>query len=422
MTTQIPDITEIAEQAKNSSRELATFSTEKKNRALNKIADTLDENRDQIRTANEKDIETGKEQGLSDAMLDRLLLTPDRIDSMITGIKKVIQLEDPVGEIIEQKKRPNGLKIGRQRVPLGVIGIIYESRPNVTIDAAALCMKSGNCTVLRGGSEAQHSNYLLVDLIQDAIRETLPVNSVQILRDQGHSLVNEMLTLDDYIDIIIPRGGENLIEMVGEKSTIPVIKHYKGVCHTYVSEAADLQQAKKICINAKTQRTGVCNAMETLLLNENLPTNFIESLFAELEKHGVELRVDSKLLRQFQESDFELKEATMEDWTEEYLDSILSVRSVTSLDRAIGHINYHGSNHSDAIITEDYTEAEGFLDRVDSAAVYVNASTRFTDGGEFGLGAEIGISTERLHARGPMGLRELTIPKYVIHGQGQIRT
>ncbi len=415
-------ISELAQQAKQASRKLASASTLDKNEALARLAQLLDENRERIKSANKKDLAAGREDGLSDALLDRLMLNNERIDSMIDGLHKIIDLEDPVGELIEQVKRPNGLKIGRQRVPLGVIGIIYESRPNVTVDAAALCLKSGNCTLLRGGSEARHSNYLLVDLIQEAFGDLLPAKAVQILRDQDHSLVDEMLRLDNFIDVIIPRGGEGLIKMVSEKSTIPVIKHYKGVCHTYVSNAADLEMARKICLNAKTQRTGVCNAMETLLLHDQLPDKFIRELFEALAERGVELRVDADLKNRIEDDKFELNPVSKDDWDTEYLDYILSVGLVETTDEAISHVNRHGSNHSDAIVTENYSEAEAFLDQVDSAAVYVNASTRFTDGGEFGLGAEIGISTERLHARGPMGLRELTIPKYVIHGQGQVRS
>ncbi|MFB6356122.1 MAG: glutamate-5-semialdehyde dehydrogenase, partial [bacterium] len=308
------------------------------------------------------------------------------------------------------------------RVPLGVIGIIYESRPNVTVDATVLCLKAGNATILRGGSEAKHTNYLLVDIMREAIRTHVPENSVQILRNQDHSLVNEMLTKDDLIDVIIPRGGEKLIETVAEKSTIPVIKHYKGVCHTYVSDQADPDMARDICINAKTQRTSVCNAMETLILNRNLSPDYVETLLNDLQTRGVELRGDNQLIKWMEGRNLDLTPATAEDWNTEYLDSVLSIKTVDSLDEAIEHINRIGSNHSDAIISEDSEESERFLNEVDSAAVYVNASTRFTDGYEFGLGAEIGISTDRLHARGPMGLEELTIPKYVVRGSGQTRS
>ncbi|MGM0380369.1 MAG: glutamate-5-semialdehyde dehydrogenase [bacterium] len=422
MKNEVSGVESLASRAKEASRGLASVSTEDKNLALKAIAENLDNHREEIKKANQKDLKTGRDSGLSEALLDRLKLTEARIDGMIDGVRQVQQLEDPVGEIIEMKKRPNDLKIGRQRVPLGVIGIIYESRPNVTVDAAVLCLKSGNCTLLRGGSEAKHSNYLLIDLIQEAIRDHLPDNCVQILRNQDHALVDEMLALDDYIDVIIPRGGEGLIEMVSEKSKMPVIKHYKGVCHVYISNNADLEMARKISINAKTQRPAVCNAMETLVLDRQMPDEWVKKILADLAEENVELRCDSYLLDLLEDTPLEAVEASPEDWDEEYLDLILSVKSVEGSNEAIDHINRHASNHSDAIVTENYSEAEQFLNEIDSAAVYVNASTRFTDGYEFGLGAEIGISTERLHARGPMGLRELTIPKYVIYGQGQIRT
>lgn len=421
MKTQQIDLQQFIESTSQSARELSNTRTDVKNRALEAVAEILDDNRQEILTANEKDLEGGREDGLSKAMLDRLRLTSDRIDGMIDGIRDVIKLDDPVGEIIGMSERPNGLKVGRQRVPLGVVGMIYESRPNVTVDASVLCLKSGNGIVLRGGSEAKHTNYLLVDLIQEALSPHLPEHSIRILRDQSHELVDEMLGLDDYIDVVIPRGGEKLIETVAQKSTIPVIKHYKGICHVYVSDNADTEMAHSICMNAKTQRTSVCNAMETLLLHEDLNNEFVEQLFQALNDENVELRLDSSLHNQFGKESKLYKEANDEDWSTEYLDSILSVRSVTSTEDAIDHINTFG-NHSDSIVTEEYSESQKFIDEVDSAAVYVNASTRFTDGYEFGLGAEIGISTDRLHCRGPMGLRELTIPKYVVYGQGQVRT
>jgi glutamate-5-semialdehyde dehydrogenase len=418
MTTKT-DVTSRAKASRNAARELANLDTGVKNDALRNLAEVLDENRDDILEANQRDMASARDDGLSEAKLDRLKLTSDRIDGMIDGIRDVIQLNDPVGEVLEVNKRPNGLKVGRQRVPLGVVGMIYESRPNVTVDAGILCLKSGNTILLRGGSEAQNTNYLLVDLMQEALSGHLPENSVQILRDQSHDLVDDMLELDDYIDVVIPRGGERLIETVAEKSTIPVIKHYEGICHIYVSDQADPEMARDICLNAKTQRTSVCNAMETLLLHEELSGDLDRKILQDLREENVELRVD-ETLRNRHASEMSLRAASKEDWATEYLDSVLSVRTVSGLEDAIDHINTYG-NHSDAIVTESYRESEEFLDRVDSAAVYVNASTRFTDGYEFGLGAEIGISTDRLHCRGPMGLRELTIPKYVIHGQGQVR-
>ncbi len=417
--TSETDLVAQAEASQNAARQLANLDTSVKNEALRKLGEVLDDNRDKILKANKKDLSKSRDEGLSDAKLDRLKLTSDRIDGMIDGIRDVVQLSDPVGEVLGVNKRPNGLKVGRQRVPLGVVGMIYESRPNVTVDAGILCLKSGNAMLLRGGSEAQNTNYLLVDLMQEALSPNLPANSVQIIRNQNHELVDEMLSLDEFIDVVIPRGGENLIELVAETSTIPVIKHYKGICHVYVSDQADPKMARDICLNAKTQRTSVCNAMETLLLNEDLSENVIEPILRDLRAENVELRVD-ETLRDRYGSKFSLETATKQDWETEYLDSVLSVKTVSDLDAAINHINTYG-NHSDAIVTESYAESETFLDQVDSAAVYVNASTRFTDGYQFGLGAEIGISTDRLHCRGPMGLRELTIPKYVVHGQGQVR-
>lgn len=417
--TNETDVHTRAEASRNAARELSGLDASVKNDALNNLAEVLDENRNDILEANEEDMKNAREDGMEDAKLDRLKLTSDRIDGMIDGIRDVVQLNDPVGEVLEVNKRPNGLKVGRQRVPLGVVGMIYESRPNVTVDAGILCLKSGNTIILRGGSEAQNTNYLLVDLMQEALSPHLPENSVQILRNQSHELVDEMLSLDDLIDVVIPRGGENLIDLVAEKSTIPVIKHYEGICHVYVSDQADPEMARDICLNAKTQRTSVCNAMETLLLNEDLSEDWVDSILRDLRSEDVELRVD-ETIRNHHGSELSLQAASDEDWETEYLDSILSVKTVPDLEGAINHINTYG-NHSDAIVTESYRESETFLDRVDSAAVYVNASTRFTDGYEFGLGAEIGISTDRLHCRGPMGLRELTIPKYVVHGQGQVR-
>lgn len=414
---------DLARRADEAARELASLPSREKNEALDRIARLLDERRNSIIEANKKDLETGRREGLSEALLDRLRLTPDRIDGMIDGIRQVRELPDPVGEIDSLTRRPNGLKIGRQRVPLGVIALIYESRPNVTVDASVLCLKAGNATLLRGGSEACHSNYLLVDLLQEATEGVLPEGTVQILRDQDRSLVNQMLKLDESIDVVIPRGGEGLIEAVAEQSTIPVIKHHKGVCHTYVSREADPEMARSICLNAKTQRTSVCNAMETLLLDRELDDEVIRSILGDLRERDVELRAGPDLRERVREQpELELVPADESDWDREYLDLVLSVRLVDGLDGALDHLHRYGSNHSDAIVTENYSEAERFLNEVDSAAVYVNASTRFTDGYEFGLGAEIGISTERLHARGPMGLRELTIPKYVIYGNGQVRS
>ncbi len=421
MRTKQTEVQTLAERSLKASRELSKANTDRKNRALNGIAESLRNRRDEILDANETDLREARKEGLNEAMLDRLQVTPDRLDSMIDGVLDVVELDDPVGEVVEMKQRPNGLKVGRRRVPLGIVGLIYESRPNVTVDAGVLGLKSGNAMLLRGGSEARNTNYLLVDIIREAISPYLPESSVSILRDQSHESVDELLSLDDYVDVIIPRGGERLIETVVETSTIPVIKHYKGICHVYVSKNADPDMAHSICLNAKTQRTSVCNAMETLLLHEELSDEFLREVLASLGEEGVELRLAYDLHQRLSDLDTTVREATDEDWESEYLDSILSVRTVGSLESAISHINTYG-NHSDAIVTDDYSESQQFLDEVDSAAVYVNASTRFTDGYEFGLGAEVGISTDRLHCRGPMGLRDLTITKYVVYGQGQVRT
>lgn len=414
------DVENVCRAARGAYRELAEASASRKNEALEAIARGLKNRREDILSANREDVRAAREEGLSDALVDRLELTPDRLDGMVDGVREVIELNDPVGEVLGMWERPNGLRVGQQRVPLGVIGMIYESRPNVTVDATVLCLKAGNAVLLRGGSEARRTNYLLVDVVQEALEGYLPPESVQILRDQSHDLVDEMLAQDDFLDVIIPRGGETLIRMVAEKSTVPVIKHYKGVCHVYVADSADRSMARDIVMNAKTQRPSTCNAMETLLLHEGLEEDFVEDLLGDLASSGVELRVDAGLQERFGEADFELKPASEADWDEEYLDLVLSVRTVESFEQAVDHINAHG-NHSDAIVTGRYADAETFLDRVDSSAVFVNASTRFNDGYEFGLGAEIGISTDRIHARGPMGLEELTIPKYVVYGDGQLR-
>ena len=337
---------------------------------------------------------------------------------MADSLRQMARLEDPIGRVDKMWRRPNGLLIGKVIVPLGVIGIIYEARPDVTVDAAALCLKAGNATILRGGSEAIHSNICLADLLRKVIEEAeLPRGSIQLIRTTDRNAVMEMLKLDEYIDVIIPRGGESLIRTVTENSTIPVIKHYKGVCHTYVDEEADLDMAEKIAFNAKVQRPGVCNAMETLLVDEKIAAQFLPGMIKKFQGAGVEVRGDEKTCKIAEG----IKPATEEDWQTEYLDLILSVKVVKGIEAAIHHINRYGSHHSDAIVTENLRKSRKFLQEVDSAAVFVNASTRFTDGGEFGLGAEIGISTQKLHARGPMGVCELTSSKFIILGDGQIR-
>ncbi len=409
---------ELAETARKASRQMASLSTEDKNSALLSMADLLEKSRDEIEKANRKDLEAGEDIGLSAALLDRLRITPARLQAMADGLRDVAALPDPVGKVIDERVRPNGLAISRVRDPIGVIGIIYESRPNVTVDAAGLCLKSGNAVILRGGKEAIHSNLVLADLLRRAMKDTaLPVDALQIVNVTDRAVVGELLRMDQFIDVIIPRGGESLIRAVVEGSTIPVIKHYQGICHIYVAASADCEMALEIVDNAKTQRPGVCNAVETLLVDKRITADFLPRVEERLSGKGVELRGCGESLVILPG----IKAAVEADWREEYLDLILSVRVVDGVGPAVDHINTYGSHHSDAIITRDEKEAEYFIRRVDSAAVYLNASTRFTDGGEFGLGAEIGISTDKLHARGPMGLEELTTYKYVVRGEGQVR-
>ncbi len=409
----------IAKAAKTESYRLMEIPTDVKNNTLLKAAEIMDRERERIVEENRKDIESAEEKGLSKAMIDRLLLNERRIDGMIQVLKDVASLNDPVGEVIKMWKRPNGLRIGKMRVPLGVIGIIYESRPNVTVEAASLCIKSSNSVILKGGSEAINSNRVLVNILREAARESgYPEGAIQFIDTTERSAVAQMLKLDAYIDVIIPRGGEGLIRFVAENSTIPVIKHYKGVCHVFVDEFADLEKAWNICFNAKVQRPGVCNAMETMLVHSKVADEFMPTMIKLFKKANVELRGCERTRSYDPEY---IKPATEDDWYEEYLDLILAVKIVDSLDEAIDHINTYGSHHSDAIVTESYTNGMRFINVVDSAAVYVNASTRFTDGNVFGLGAEMGISTDKIHVRGPMGLEDLTIPKYIIFGNGQIR-
>jgi len=412
------EILEMAKKAKKASKVLAILSSEEKNKALEEMALAIEKNTEKIKEENAKDIQEAKEKGLSSALIDRLTLTDKRIAGLSKSLRQIISLEDPVGKIESMWKRPNGLFVGKMVVPLGVIGIIYESRPNVTVDAASLCLKAGNAVLLRGGSEAIRSNCILVDILNEALKKTkVPPESIQLVRTTSREAVMQMLKLDEYIDVIIPRGGENLIRAVVENSTIPVIKHYKGVCHVFVEREADLKMAEEICFNAKVQRPGVCNAMETLLVDKEIAKSFLPKMIERFKEAKVEIRGDEKV----REIIPDVKPATEEDWFTEYLDLILSVKVVDGLEEAIEHINYYGSHHSDAIVTNNYSKAKKFLQEVDSAAVYVNASTRFTDGGEFGMGAEIGISTQKLHARGPMGIKELTSYKFIILGEGQIR-
>ncbi len=413
------NVEEVAKIAKEVSYSLVEVSTEVKNRTLLTAARLIEEKKELIEAENRKDLIAGEEKGLSKAMLDRLLLNEKRIKGMVSVLKEVASLQDPVGEVIKMWTRPNGLKIGKMRVPLGVVAIIYESRPNVTVEATSLCVKSSNSVILKGGSEAINSNRVLVNILKEAAcKEGFPEEAIQFVDSTEREVVGELLKLDSYIDVVIPRGGEGLIRFVAENARMPVIKHYKGVCHVFVDEFADLEKAWNICFNAKVQRPGVCNAMETMLVHSKVADAFMPTMVELFKKAKVELRGDERT-RSY-DPDY-IKPATEEDWYAEYLDLILAVRVVDSLDEAIDHINTYGSHHSDAIITENYTNAMKFLNKVDSAAVYVNASTRFTDGNVFGLGAEMGISTDKVHVRGPMGLEDLTIPKYIVFGNGQVR-
>ena len=403
-------------EAKAAARKLATATTAGKNSWLNAMADAIDANTALILAENGRDMEAGKANGLSAAMLDRLRLDEKRIKGISDGLRHVVTLPDPVGRRLDDIKRPNGLDIEKVSVPIGVIAIIYESRPNVTVDATGLCLKAGNAVILRGGSEALHSNLALAKLISDAgVKAGMPAGTIQMIPWIGHEAVSLMLKMNQYIDLVIPRGGERLIRAVVEQATMPVIKHYKGVCHTFVDETCDFDCACDIIENAKVQRPSACNAIETLLIHRNALAKFAPMIAKRLS--NVELHADET----FRALVPSALPATEDDWTREYLDLKLAVRTVNSLEEAIAHINKYGSGHSDCILTDNPEHADQFLNEVDSATVYVNASTRFTDGGEFGFGAEIGISTDKLHARGPMGLVELTSYKYKVRGSGQIR-
>ena len=408
----------IGDQALAASRKMVNLSTARKNAILNAMADAVDQQRGLIKEANAQDLAQARTGGLSAAMLDRLTLTDARIDAMVKGIREVALLPDPVGKKIWKRARPNGLMIEKRRVPLGVIAIIYESRPNVTADAAVLCIKTSNAVILRGGKEAIHSNLAIAKALQDGgLSAGLPKAALQLIETTDREAVRELVQLDDRVDVVIPRGGESLIRAVVENARVPVLKHYKGVCHVFVDAAADLDKALAIVENAKCQRPGVCNAMETLLVHQDVAAAFLPRLGEMAARRHLELRGCSATRALLPAC----AAATEADWSTEYLDLILSVRVVKDLKSAISHINTYGSHHSDAIITADSRSAKKFLKEVDSAAVYVNASTRFTDGGEFGMGAEMGISTDKLHARGPMGLEELTTYKYIVSGNGQIR-
>ncbi|MBS5926869.1 MAG: glutamate-5-semialdehyde dehydrogenase [Clostridium sp.] len=406
------------QRAKEASYELMNATTTKKNEALLKMAEKLIENKDYIIAENKRDLDKAIEKGTTEAMLDRLKLDEKRLADMADGLREVVALADPVGEVTSMWRRPNGLQIGKQRVPMGVIGIIYEARPNVTCDAAGLCLKTGNAVILRGGSEAINSNMAIVKALVEGIKETgLPEYSLQLVEDTSREVATEMMRLNEYIDVLIPRGGAGLIKAVVKNATVPVIETGTGNCHVYVDCDADLEMAKNIVINAKTSRPAVCNAEEKLLVSEKVADKFIPMIINALREKNVKVIGDENVRTIIED----VQAATEEDWGREYLDYIIGVKIVKDVDEAISHINKYGSGHSEAIVTKSYDNSQRFLQRVDAAAVYVNASTRFTDGSEFGFGAEIGISTQKLHARGPMGLTELTTTKYIIYGNGQIR-
>jgi glutamate-5-semialdehyde dehydrogenase len=412
-------VEELGKQAAIAARELAVATAEKKNVALERMAEALVSRKVEILAANEDDRKAARESGISEALMDRLTLTEKRVEEMAGGLREVAALTDPVGELVGGWKLANGLEIRKERVPLGVVGIIYEARPNVTVDAAGLCVKSGNAVILRGSSSALSSNRILVEIIaRAAVDAGLPQGCIQLIPLGDRESARELMRLRNYVDVLIPRGGAGLIRTVVEESTVPVIETGVGNCHTYVDASADLGMAERIVVNAKTQRPGVCNAMETMLVHEAVATEFLTRAARALEERGVKLRGCERTREILPAAE----PATEEDWYEEYLDLILAVRVVPSLDDAIAHINTYGSRHSEAIVTADLEAARRFTAMVDAADVYVNASTRFTDGGQFGLGAEIGISTQKLHARGPMSLRELTSTKYIIYGDGQVRS
>ena len=408
----------LGKKAKEASYILGNLSSKDKNDALYAMADFLIENSKVIIEANKKDLETSRIKGTSESMLDRLALNEARIEGMANGLRQVAALEDPVGEVLGMWTRPNGLQIGKKRVPMGVIGIIYEARPNVTSDAAGLCFKSGNAVILRGGSEAINSNKAIAEALREGLKSVgLMEDAVQLVEDTSREVATEMMKLNDYIDVLIPRGGAGLIKAVVNNATVPVIETGTGNCHIYVDEDCDFEMAKNIIINAKTSRPSVCNAAEKLLINEKIAGKFMPIIFEELRENGVEIRGDESL----KALDDSVILASEEEWYNEYLDYTIGVKIVKDIDEAINHINKFGSGHSEAIVTKSYEASQIFLQKVNAAAVYVNASTRFTDGEEFGFGAEIGISTQKLHARGPMGLKELTTIKYIIFGNGQIR-
>ena len=408
----------LGRRAKYASREGAKLGTDAKNRGLITVAEELIRQKAYLLEENTKDVEAAKEKGVKESLIDRLQLTESRIEAMAEGLCQVAALEDPIGEVLGMKTRPNGLQIGKKRVPLGVVGIIYESRPNVTADAFGLCFKTGNAVILRGGSDAIHSNLAIVKVIKEGLmKEKLPQDLILLVEDTSREVVSDMMKLHGLIDVLIPRGGAGLIANVVNNSTVPVIETGTGNCHIYVDESADLNMATEIIENAKTQRMGVCNACESLVIHEKVAELAVPQIVQCLKNHGVEVRGDERA----QKISDDIWPATEEDWGTEYLDAIISMKIVDSMDQAIEHINRYNTGHSESIITQNYEHALQFQNEIDAAAVYVNASTRFTDGFEFGFGAEIGISTQKLHARGPMGLEALTTTKYIIFGNGQIR-
>ncbi len=415
---------EIGQRARVASRAMARASSEQKNQALIQIAKVIRESATEILQVNSLDVEQAKQNGQDAAFIDRLTMTSKSIESMALGLEQIVSLADPIGQVSVPKKQASGIEISQMRVPLGVIGIIYESRPNVTIDAAALCLKSGNAVILRGGSEAIHSNTLLAKMIQTGLSAAgLPRDAVQVVQTVDRAAVGEMITMTEYIDVIVPRGGKSLIARLMAEARVPMIKHLDGICHTYIDADADLAMAVKVCDNAKTQRYAPCNAMETLLVNQKVASQVLPTLCKIYQDKGVELRVDTATRKTLESAGFGgLVDAQEEDWSTEYLAPILSIKTVANLDEAINHIERYGSKHTDAIITKNQDHANRFLREVDSASVMVNASTRFADGFEYGLGAEIGISNDKLHARGPVGLEGLTSLKYIVMGHGEIRT
>ncbi len=415
---------DIGRRARQASRAMARASSEQKNQALLHIAKLVRDRSEEIQRVNALDVARAKTNGQDAAFIDRLTMTPKTIESMALGLEQIVSLEDPIGKITALQKQASGIELGQMRVPLGVIGIIYESRPNVTIDAAALCLKSGNAVILRGGSEAIDSNALLAQLIQEGLdAANLPMDAVQVVTTTDRAAVGEMITMTEYIDVIVPRGGKSLIARLMAEARVPMIKHLDGICHTYIDADADIAMAIKVCDNAKTQRYAPCNAMETLLVNKTIAPQVLPALCKIYQDKGVELRVDEQTRNTLEAAGFKnLVNAVEEDWQTEYLAPILSIKTVADMDEAMGHIEQYGSKHTDAIITNNQAQANRFLREVDSASVMVNASTRFADGFEYGLGAEIGISNDKLHARGPVGLDGLTSLKYIVMGHGEIRT